>query len=80
MSTTTTAPMERKTLTKAGQLSLGDRFYKQSDKNKLMHTVTRKGELKCKCNKTWAKPDGYRQEIEFKNETVVIFLRNINQQ
>lgn len=75
MNTTILPP---KTLTKVGQLSLGDRFYFISDKQKNVHTVTQKTGSQYR-GTTWATKDGQTLEVKMKYDDVVIYLRNINQ-
>ena len=66
--------MQRYTLTTAGKLSAGDRFYKVTDKNKTIYQVQELYHslvVVKKDNGKW--PENMKKELE------VIFLRNVNQ-
>jgi len=64
--------MERNTLTTAGALQLGDRFYRQDDKAKKVYTLG----YTTFVGKVLATPDLKRHGITIKKTTPVIFLRH----
>lgn len=64
--------MDRNTLTTAGELVTGDRFYKKKDKNKTVyekHASTSSQYMTCK-------KDGEKFFNYFKVDIPVVFLRN----
>jgi hypothetical protein len=72
--------MERNTTTTASELQIGDRFYKCNDKHKtVLQMVEHESKVtKYQTYKHWCKPDGAKFPDAIKGDTMVVFLRNVN--
>jgi len=72
--------MQRNQVTTAGELSIGDTFYKQSDKSKKVFEIVA-GKVKQTQYATYgvnARRCGSKHAESMKNNTAVVFLRNIS--
>lgn len=70
--------MERNTKTTIDKLAIGDRFYKQNDRNKAIHEKIDRAPFKTKhyTYTNWAMKDGERHPEKMRHDTAVVFLRN----